>query len=89
MGSGGVAIAALPTVICLKASFSDGLGGLKNPFPIACGKRERRHDNRMNKESYKACLDILKKQSEQSSQFVFQHIGGNSTNTLVLDFISN
>ena len=32
--------------------------GLKNPFPIACGKRERRHDNRMNKESYKACLDI-------------------------------
>ena len=27
MGSGGVAIAALPTVICLKVSFSDGLGG--------------------------------------------------------------
>ena len=29
MGSGGVAIAALPTVICLKVSFSDGLGGGK------------------------------------------------------------
>lgn len=28
MGSGGVAIAALPTVICLKVPFSDGLGGL-------------------------------------------------------------
>ena len=27
MGSGGVAIAALPTVICLKVSFSDGLVG--------------------------------------------------------------
>ena len=27
MGSGGVAIAALPTVICPKVSFSDGLGG--------------------------------------------------------------
>ena len=27
MGSGGVAIAALPTVICLKVLFSDGLGG--------------------------------------------------------------
>lgn len=29
MGSGGVAIAALPTVICLKVPFSDGLGGIK------------------------------------------------------------
>ena len=29
MGSGGVAIAALPTVICLKVPFSDGLGGAK------------------------------------------------------------
>ena len=28
MGSGGVAIAALPTVICLKVLFSDGLGGV-------------------------------------------------------------
>ena len=27
MGSGGVAIAALPTVICLKVLFSDGLWG--------------------------------------------------------------
>lgn len=31
MGSGGVAIAALPTVICLKVPFSDGLGGVKHP----------------------------------------------------------
>lgn len=30
MGSGGVAIAALPTVICLKVPFSDGLGGVKS-----------------------------------------------------------
>ena len=29
MGSGGVAIAALPTVICLEVPFSDGLGGDK------------------------------------------------------------
>ena len=29
MGSGGVAIAALPTVICLKVPFSDGRGGVK------------------------------------------------------------
>ena len=28
MGSGGVAIAALPTVICLEVPFSDGLGGI-------------------------------------------------------------
>ena len=28
MGSGGVAIAALPTVTCLKVPFSDGLGGV-------------------------------------------------------------
>ena len=32
MGSGGVAIAALPTVICLKVSFSDGLGGVIKRF---------------------------------------------------------
>lgn len=32
MGSGGVAIAALPTVICLKVPFSDGLGGLHLPW---------------------------------------------------------
>lgn len=32
MGSGGVAIAALPTVICLKVPFSDGLGGVQWPF---------------------------------------------------------
>ena len=31
MGSGGVAIAALPTVICLKVPFSDGLGGGYKP----------------------------------------------------------
>ena len=30
MGSGGVAIAALPTVICLKVSFSDGLEGVSH-----------------------------------------------------------
>ena len=29
MGAGGVAIAALPTVICLKEPFSDCLGGVK------------------------------------------------------------
>lgn len=34
MGSGGVAIAALPTVICLKVPFSDGLGGGMPYFPL-------------------------------------------------------
>ena len=34
MGSGGVAIAALPTVICLKVPFSDGLGGGKIKAPL-------------------------------------------------------
>ena len=34
MGSGGVAIAALPTVICLKVSFSDGLGGGNKPIAL-------------------------------------------------------
>ena len=34
MGSGGVAIAALPTVICLKVPFSDGLGGGKSQVVI-------------------------------------------------------
>lgn len=38
MGSGGVAIAALPTVICLKVPFSDGLGGGNNY--ISTGKVE-------------------------------------------------
>ena len=38
MGSGGVAIAALPTVICLKVPFSDGLGGGRD------GERERESD---------------------------------------------
>ena len=33
MGSGGVAIAALPTVICLKVPFSDGLGGVFTDLP--------------------------------------------------------
>ena len=33
MGSGGVAIAALPTVICLKVPFSDGLGGVYGCIP--------------------------------------------------------
>lgn len=34
MGSGGVAIAALPTVICLKVPFSDGLGGVLRTMEI-------------------------------------------------------
>lgn len=34
MGSGGVAIAALPTVICLKVPFSDGLGGVVEITPF-------------------------------------------------------
>ena len=34
MGSGGVAIAALPTVICLKVPFSDGLGGAMRPTSV-------------------------------------------------------
>lgn len=34
MGSGGVAIAALPTVICFKVTFSDGLGGWFQPTPL-------------------------------------------------------
>ena len=41
MGSGGVAIAALPTVICLKVPFSDGLGGVKLrllPLQVGCSK---------------------------------------------------
>ena len=29
MGLGGVAIAILPSIICLKLTFSDGLGGLR------------------------------------------------------------
>lgn len=40
MGSGGVAIAALPTVICLKVPFSDGLGGGKKlTTPKACAQK--------------------------------------------------
>ena len=39
MGSGGVAIAALPTVICLKVSFSDGLGGgIFHPQTVSTGE---------------------------------------------------
>ena len=47
MGSGGVAIAALPTVICLKVPFSDGLGGERKWEGMAdwgecvAGERER------------------------------------------------
>ena len=32
MGSGGVAIAALPIVICLEVPFSDGLGRLSENY---------------------------------------------------------
>ena len=39
MGSGGVAIAALPTVICLKVPFSDGLGGGKDCLQKSSGKQ--------------------------------------------------
>ena len=38
MGSGGVAIAALPTVICLKVPFSDGLGGGNYNYLKICTK---------------------------------------------------
>ena len=38
MGSGGVAIAALPTVICLKVPFSDGLGGGYHALTVLLGK---------------------------------------------------
>ena len=31
MGLGGVAIAILPSIICLKLTFSDGLGGVATP----------------------------------------------------------
>ena len=36
MGLGGVAIAILPSTICLKLTFSDGLGGgcKKSPRPV-------------------------------------------------------
>ena len=39
MGSGGVAIAALPTVICLKVPFSDGLGGVS--FTIQKSRQDK------------------------------------------------
>ena len=43
MGSGGVAIAALPTVICLKVPFSDGLGGVVHKKkPSLCPSRIRK-----------------------------------------------
>ena len=43
MGSGGVAIAALPTVICFKVTFSDGLGG-RERLP-----QDRKRDKRRNR----------------------------------------
>ena len=36
MGLGGVAIATLPSVICAKLMFSDGLGGWKMFIIFAC-----------------------------------------------------
>ena len=39
MGSGGVAIAALPIVICLEVPFSDGLGGGSNSSCYRSHKR--------------------------------------------------
>ena len=41
MGSGGVAIAALPTVICLKVPFSDGLGGMQRIHPKLMEKTKK------------------------------------------------
>ena len=55
MGSGGVAIAALPTVICIKVPFSDGLGG-------ACILRVNflfLHTERTNYISIIQCSDIF------------------------------
>lgn len=54
MGSGGVAIAALPTVICLKVPFSDGLGGIWIGMPVSL-KREgfyRILDNKIQAELF-------------------------------------
>ena len=34
MGLGGVAIAILPSIICLKLTFSDGLGGGKGKYSV-------------------------------------------------------
>ena len=41
MGSGGVAIAALPTVICFKVPFSDGLGGGERLINHVTAKHEK------------------------------------------------
>ena len=44
MGLGGVAIAILPSIICLKLTFSDGLGGYYctgNYFPLFQGRCAR------------------------------------------------
>ena len=42
MGLGGVAIATLPSVICAKLMFSDGLGGVENVYYI-CMRKPRPH----------------------------------------------
>ena len=36
MGLGGVAIVILPSIMCLKLTFSDGLGGYYNTFSSYC-----------------------------------------------------
>ncbi len=36
MGLGGVAIAILPSIICLKLTFSDGLGGKYSSHNCSC-----------------------------------------------------
>ena len=53
MGSGGVAIAALPTVICLKVPFSDGLGGVRLFF------NNHNTMKNSNKETLKTVLQFI------------------------------
>ena len=59
MGSGGVAIAALPTVICLKVSFSDGLGGGKISLLIFLGVNEIFGKFVAEKKIYISCLTYI------------------------------
>lgn len=52
MGLGGVAIVILPSIMCLKLTFSDGLGGYalqgqkKHPACASFALTERKVDNR-------------------------------------------
>ena len=66
MGLGGVAIATLPSVICAKLMFSDGLGGGRNVYYI-CMRKPRPHCKYRHFHAWRN-IDLLVQKMERNAK---------------------